>query len=1251
MLRRLQTISLTTVLLLLALGGRGFCGLLPDAFWNWGGSQFLHLAQSKINGQVTAREMLGNPLTGLTYEDVVLTGPQGQVILRADRLELRFSLRSLTAFHPIIARLALVNPRFYVAQENRLWNFGRLALSPTPGAPTPPPSLLTTFVFREVEIASLAVEHGALELTRDGVTRRYTDLGLKSALNLSDLGTPQQKIDLRAADLALTTPQGRAELSAALSYTQGLAQISRLTVQLAGQRVLSLQGEVCDPLKDPTCKLTGRLGPLKGETIHAIWSRWPAPWDLAGNFSFRASPKDGMEVATAGGVGEAKFDLKGRLHAGVKPAVFALDLDLNGLATAQLQEIQGLEARRIQGLSPLNAHLRLTGHGLPWNPEKVKTELNLEPFQYREVKVQRLELSLSGNAASQDLQALVAGNFGTLTLDSRGRLLPLGQPGASGDLNLKMAEFQPALFGAPKSQGTVLSGAFAGKFSLPPSYSLTQARLTGQLTARGRLAGQPLEEFHSQFALEGQKLRVTEASLRLASVAATLRGDFTPGGLDAKFTALVSGSQGLPIPTPASFAQLQAEGSATGPWKAPQVSFTARGKQLSFQGVRLDTAGLSANLSGWPPQSGRLQLQGEQLHTGAGDFSRVNLEARGEGGRWSFKLASASPKHPRFSLAGTAELGERPLSVLVSQLSWQTPRLTIKNRAPFQMRLLPGWEISPATFQVDGGLITVQALARGEEVTGSLEIKNLEAGLLSPQDLPAQGKINGKLALAGTPRAPILSGNLSLESGKLRDIPIQALTTTLSYEDERLNVDGYLEEGLQRSRLTWKGTVPVHFSLLPWKFALGHRDLQLRVASANANLNLLTLLTPEVQTASSALDLLVEMRGDPRQPQISGYVRWGAGCVQLLQAGTSYQLAPGEIRLLGDKAVIPGVILTSEGTLRLAGDLELGGPTAARVRAQADNFLLLNRGGNQIWTNGHVDLQGPFQALVATGHLVVPKAQFRPTFFRSERDPDIVLVSHKPQPRTSGPAPAFYHNLRVNVSVDSSGNAWLKDPIGQVEMTAKLKMLKKPGQKLVFGGEIHALKGTVDVQEREFKVERAVMTLPGVPGQPIIVDGKATHELDEITLVLAVTGYITNPQIRLESQPPLPPSDVLSYLVFGAPTVRLTKEQYYALGAQTLGVLGGITSKKIGELLGSSIPFLGSGVAVKSGMVAGKAVLGVEKKITQNVSVSYQRNFNEERGQYERQVVIDYKINKNFSVESQLGTRNSGADVFFNYDF
>ena len=194
-------------------------------------------------------------------------------------------------------------------------------------------------------------------------------------------------------------------------------------------------------------------------------------------------------------------------------------------------------------------------------------------------------------------------------------------------------------------------------------------------------------------------------------------------------------------------------------------------------------------------------------------------------------------------------------------------------------------------------------------------------------------------------------------------------------------------------------------------------------------------------------------------------------------------------------------------------------------------------------------------------------------------------------------APAIYQNLRVDVTLENSGNVWLIDPVGKVEMVAHLKIKKDPGQKLVMGGEVRALKGTLDIEERTFTVKRAVLRMPGVAGKPITIDANAVHEMDDITMVLNVNGTMSNPQIRLESLPPLPPADVLSYLVFGAPAATLTKEQYMALGAQQIGVLGGISTNMISEILGSTIPFL-SGIKVKSGMVGGRPTVGVGKEVS-----------------------------------------------------
>jgi autotransporter translocation and assembly factor TamB len=1246
-------IFLGSLVLLLGLAGAGTCAILPD-ITNWGGAYLLSLIQSKVNGQVSAREISGNPITGITYKDLEISGPDGKPVLAAARLEIRLSLWSIPTFHLDLGSLALVKPRVFLAQaKSGQWNVSRLVKPGAPPAKSPGiTDKIIAYFLRRVDLPRLLVQKGEIFLTTGERVRHFTDLNGTADLTLFRLGKPNQKIKVNLADLGITTPQGRAQLDTRLTYSSGLAQLHHLHLKLAGQTVVSLKGRVCRPLTELTCTLTGKIGPLEGSRISGFWPRWPGLWDLSGTFSL-SSTSAGGTLHVQGKIGQAEYVLKGNLNARRQPAVFDLDLDLKGLSTAQLKEIKDLKAQPIQGLSPVNAHLRLEGTGLPWNPASMKTRLELEPFRYRDIKVEKMRLELSGNARNQDLQASVAGNFGAVDLGAKGRLLPLAEAGQglAGDLTVQTGDFQPAMVGVARLAGSSLTTRFTGKFRLPPSLSLAQLYLAGDLQANGRLNHQPLKDLTASFALEGRKLTLSQADLQLAGLAASFKGTLTESGMDVTFAASLAGSRTLPLPPGAAFAALSAEGAVRGPWKAPQVNLAAQAQKVSFKGVTLESANLSGALAGWPPQSGTLQILGSQLHTPAGTFTRLQLTGSGAGGRWQFQAAATSPQEPKFEVAGTADLAVRPLTLDVTRLSWHSRTLTVKNKTPFQVHLLPGWEISPATFQMDGGIVTVAGRARDQELSGHLEVRDLNAGLLAPLGLPASGKLNGRLTLAGNPRAPIIDGQIALSAGKLKTIPIQALTTTLNYQTEQAQVSGYLEIGPLHSRLVWKGSVPVKISLLPFAWTLGRDGLDLRVHSERVNLSLLTSISKEVQTAEGPLDLVVETRGNPYQPQISGYVRWSAGAVQLRQAGTPYRLAPGEIRLQGDKIVIPGLIIQSDGTIRLSGEIVLAGNPQARAQAQADNFRLLDRGGNELWTNGFIDLQGPLSALVAKGRLLVPKAQFRPTFFRLGMDPDVILVPQKPKPKAmAGPAPALYRNLRVDVTIDSPGNAWLIDPMGKVEMTAHLTARKDPGQKLALGGQIRALRGTLDIQDRTFTVKRASLLLPGVPGKPMIVDGKAVHEMDDITLVVTVNGSLTNPQIHLESQPPLPPADVLSYLVFGAPAATLTKEQYLAMGAQSLGGLGGVTPKKIDEILGATFPFL-SGLKVRSGMVAGRPTVGVGKEIVKNVSVFVGRNLNEERGVYERQVGIEYKVNKHWSVESQIGGRNSGADVFFNYDF
>jgi autotransporter translocation and assembly factor TamB len=1251
-MRRFLKILLALLLVLLLLGGLLGYGLLPGVLENWGGAALLAALQGQLNGQVSARAVSGNPFRGLTYQDLVVSGPGGEV-LRVARLELGLSFWSLATLKPRLA-CTLFKPQLNLVQDqDGSWNLSALR---RPGPPPPDSGgfSLLGVLLRRVEVPRLRVEKGEVSLTRAGETRRFAGLELRADLSLGRPGQPGQEILIRQADLALDTPPGRLEGQTRLSYRRGLLQVSRFTLKLADQPVLSLKGEVCAPEAGPTCRLRGQLGPLPGAALKRLFPRWPVPWNLAGDLTASGS-WDRLRLALKGNMGQAQFDLKGELKAAATPPAFNLDLELKGLTGAQLQALENLSPQKLEGLSPVSARLHLEGAGLPWKPRSLAARLDLEPCHYRETRLSQGRFTLKGDATKQEMAGQAEGNFGALTLKAVGQLLPLGAPsrGAGGELTLDARDFRPGALGLDRFSETQVTARLAGKFRLPPGYSLARAYLSGSLEARGHLERQPLKQGRARFTLEHRKLNIAEARVSLASLEASFQGSFSDSGLQVRFAAGVADLGKLPWLTLPVSGALQGEGGVAGSWKAPQVTLAARARRLAGRGLKLEAADLSLALNGWPPESGRLQLKGHKLTAGIASFATLNLTGQGESRKWRFEMAATAAKQtPRAELAGTADLESRPLVVGISRATWQTENLTVKNTAPFQVRFLPGLQVGPASFQVDGGTFALQGSLGEGELAGRLEMKNLEAALLEPLGLPVKGRLQGHLALAGTPRAPSLDGSLSLAAGQLRNVPLKTLGTTLSFREGELQISGALEEGLKGSRLSWRGSLPLAVSLAPFKVAWGEKDLYLKVHSDNANLALIAALSPEIQAAESPLTILLEARGNPRQPRVAGQIRWGAGSLQLRQAGTPYKLDPGEIRLTGDKVAIPEIRFTSDGTLKLSGELSLAAPQGPQLegRAQFNNFLVLNRGGNALWENGLVDIRGPLSGLQVKGRLVSPRAQFRPSFFRSELDPDIVLVSAPPQARGPSPGPALWRQLEMDVALKAPGNVILKDPMAKLELSVSLRARKAPGGPILLGGKIRALKGTVDIQGRPFKVEKASLVLPGTAGQPILADLHATERVQDITLVLNVTGTVLNPQIRLESLPPLPPADVLSYLVFGAPTATLTKDQYLSLGQQSWGVLGGVTSKKINEILGQSLPFLG-GFKVRSGMGGGTFAVGVERELTKNVRVSYERHLNEERGQYEQQVRIEYKFNRNLSIESQLTPRNSGADAFYNIDF
>jgi translocation and assembly module TamB len=319
------------------------------------------------------------------------------------------------------------------------------------------------------------------------------------------------------------------------------------------------------------------------------------------------------------------------------------------------------------------------------------------------------------------------------------------------------------------------------------------------------------------------------------------------------------------------------------------------------------------------------------------------------------------------------------------------------------------------------------------------------------------------------------------------------------------------------------------------------------------------------------------------------------------------------------------------------------------MRGQLLNFLALRRQGSQAEANGALTLSGPFNNARLTGQILVPEATFATKFFQTGPNPDIRLVQPSPpEPEAQVTRTlAFWRNMQVDFTLQSAGEVWVKNKDIQVDLAGSLRVSKAPGQeRLGVAGVMRAVKGSIDIQGHAFKVAEGTVSLSGKPGVPGTLAGRAISEMDEVTLMLDVSGPVNKPSLHFSSNPGLPPADVLSYLVYGRPAAALSREEYNTVGQQALGAFGGVTTQKLKEIFGEDFPLV-----CDLSMRCGEQTVGVNKPLTKQLSITFEHKTNPLYRDNTEQMRLEYKVNKYLSADSTMGLRNTGGDVLFNYDF
>uniref|UniRef100_A0A7C3V3C4 Translocation and assembly module TamB C-terminal domain-containing protein n=1 Tax=Desulfobacca acetoxidans TaxID=60893 RepID=A0A7C3V3C4_9BACT len=1219
LLRRIL-FAVTLALLLLVIAAWEV--LHADFFWRWVGGKVVVLAQEECRCRVSVGQIEGNAFDGLFFNHIVFATPEGEVI-RARSLEIQISFWSLFRLSPLISKMAILEPYLNIRQEkDGEWNIIKIV-------PPPPKQLPVNLV--KIRFARILVIKGAGNLTQDALTQEFKNFDLEMDLDLENPVTPRQALRVGHALAAADTSLGRVSLAGRFTYTDNFIDLQHLEVKTDDNTLLAMEGKA-DLREGGLFQTTGKLD-LPGQEIRQVWGKWPSAWAAAARFQAYGT-RSHFNLTLRGKVQAVTLEVAGAL--GSEAETFHYDLE--GRAQNLNPDIltlvdESLAKKLAERISPLDLRLQMRGTGLSFPPAEFSWSLETGAFRYASVRLDRFKLSLAGDHDSQKLQGSIKSTSGELTLDAAGSLFS----GREGKFEVRVASFKPDLLGLAAPVGTVLNGRVDGSFSSPGLNALDRLKVSGSIEAKGRIGLHPLDDLRLSLAWSRNRVEVTRGEVRVGNLSAKLKGIMVGGTLDFSFQGKSDRGGNWPIPA-AVGGQFSWEAALTGRLTDPRIALQVRGRGLVYEKFGFKTVSLEAQLSGWPPAKGRLDFRATGAQTPVGTFSRAELRADGAGSLWCYDLRAAGPEDIRIEVRGGVDLS-RP-SVTAERALVKLHDLTMQNLGPVEVVLAPDIEVKPVTFKVNQGKVALQARIADQQISGRLELQNLAAEWFVPKSLPLKGIISGQAALTGSAGQPVIQGNLRLEAGSYQQFEVHSLRTSFRYQDNRLSLEGGLQTQDRGPTLSWEGQVPARFSLKPLTLAAGQGEMQILVQGNNLNLSLLPSLVPDVESAQGPVNLQVRIAGTINEPRVSGQVAWGAGLLKLRFAGADYLVQPGEIRLQGNRLTLPQLTLASEGTVTLTGDVSLAGlKPEVKARLQVNNFKAIDKLGSKAYLDGGIKIDGHWPDLVVKGNLTIPQASFRLSYLNlgpTTVNKDVILVREQATEKKS-PAPGppktktgleseAWKNLGIDLNIRAPHNVWIDDRLAKIEVAVDLQVRKRPGQELVYAGEINALKGHVTIVGREFQVTRGVITLPAQPGAEPMVNARVEYETNEVTLYAEAAGPVANPKITLGGEPAVSETDWMAYLLYGRPVAALSREEQGAVSAA--GAFGGLATRMIL-----------------------KDLLGMAPPITRGLTISYQQRNDPLYRDDPYQVVIQYRINRRFSVQSQVGGRNTGGDVLFNLDF
>ncbi|MGA8259950.1 MAG: translocation/assembly module TamB domain-containing protein [Arenicellales bacterium] len=414
------------------------------------------------------------------------------------------------------------------------------------------------------------------------------------------------------------------------------------------------------------------------------------------------------------------------------------------------------------------------------------------------------------------------------------------------------------------------------------------------------------------------------------------------------------------------------------------------------------------------------------------------------------------------------------------------------------------------------------------------------------------------------------------------------------------------------------------------------------------SLRLVQAAFPDLGVTGGSARLQFQVAGTRSAPRLTGTGRIRQAKVDVSALGVRLESLDLDVRSSSDRSLhLAAQAKSGSGTLKAEGDFRL--PETGGWRGdftvtgnQADLLRL-----PQAVVTGNPDLEVSISRAggKVKGRIQVTKAELTPEAARPKvtLSSDIVVVGAKaPSQPANNPM-----DWDLDITVNLGDHTGFKGYGLSGRLTGSLALNAPAHRTTRANGSIRILKGQYSFYGRTFDITNGALLYAGGPIDNPGVDVQVGRKVGDVSVTLAATGPLVDPNISLSSTPAMSDTDKMSYLLLGRPASQASGAEATVLLKAAASLIPGGSHGATGFLQSTlgldTLEVQTESTQAQSQGEGTSVVLG--KYLSPRLYVSYAAGFQQAVDVFR----VRYELARHWLLQAESSARESGGDLMFKW--